>query len=122
MHGALHAIRRDPSFGTLVCDTDVTTYVIEGEDLRSAVLSSPKLAEEMMTQSIMYILLKKFGNELGMIQWMSSDPEQSHTVSYNVLSAIKEKAAVVGAQYAAAGARAAPVAGAGAGAGMDLVD
>ena len=48
VHGALHAIRRDPAFGTLVCDTDVTTYVIEGEDLRAAVFSSPKLAEEMI--------------------------------------------------------------------------
>ena len=61
-----------------------------------------KLAEEAMAHSIMCLLLQKFGNEAGQIQWMSSDPGQAHTVSYSVLNAIKEKAAAVGARHAVA--------------------
>jgi hypothetical protein len=74
-----------------------------------------------MSHSIMCFMLQKFGNELGQIQWMSSDPGQAHTVSYSVLNAIKGKAAVVGAQHAAA-AGAAGGGGAAGGAGMDLLD
>jgi hypothetical protein len=66
-----------------------------------------KLAEETMSQSIMYLLLQKFGNEAGLIQWMSSDPGQDYTVSYSVLNTIKGKAAAVGAQHAAVAAGAA---------------
>ena len=88
-----------------------------------------KLAEETMSQSIMYLLLQKFGNELGLIQWMSSDPGQDYTVSYSVLNAIKGKAAAVGAQHAVAaggggafGAGAGPAFAAGRGGGdMDLL-
>ena len=89
-----------------------------------------KLTEEAMSHSIMYLMLQKFGNELGQIQWMSSDPGQAHTVSYSVLYAIKGKAAAVGAQHAAVaagggGAFAAAGGGgafAGRAAGMDLLD
>ena len=80
----------------------------------------------------MYLLLQKFGNEAGLIQWMSSDPGEDYTVSYSVLDAIKGKAAAGGAQHAAgaaggggafgAGAGPAFAAGGGGGAGMDLLD
>ena len=88
-----------------------------------------KLAEEAMAHSIMCLLLQKFGNEAGQIQWMSSDPGQAHTVSYSVLNAIKGKAAAVGAQHAAVaagggafGAGAGPAFAAAAGGGdMDLL-
>ena len=79
-----------------------------------------KLAEEMMSQSIMYFLLKKFGHELGQIQWMSSDPDQAHTVSYNVLNSIKEKAAAIGAHHAVAAAAGGGAAAGAAFAAMDL--
>ena len=50
-----------------------------------------KAAEDLMIQSIVLLLTKKFGNELGMIQWQSTDPEQTHTVAHNLLTAIKQK-------------------------------
>ena len=50
-----------------------------------------KAAEDLMAQSIIALLTKKFGNESGLIQWQSTDPEQTHTVAHNLLTAIKQK-------------------------------
>jgi hypothetical protein len=50
-----------------------------------------KTAEELMVQSIIALFTKKFGNESGLIQWQSTDPEQTHTVAHNLLTAIKQK-------------------------------
>ena len=66
-----------------------------------------KLAEETMTQSILYVLTKKFANENGLIQWQSSDPSQSHTVGFSVMQAIKRKANQAGARGLVAAAAAA---------------
>ena len=56
-----------------------------------------KEAEELMAQSIVLLLTKKFGNESGQIQWQSMDHAQTHTVAYNVMQAIKRKANRAGA-------------------------
>jgi hypothetical protein len=50
-----------------------------------------KTAEELMVQSIIALFTKKFGNEIGLIQWQSTDPVQTHTVAHNLLTAIKQK-------------------------------
>lgn len=48
VYGALHALREEPSFGSLVCEEETTVYVLQAADLRQLLLSNPRFAEEAL--------------------------------------------------------------------------
>jgi CRP-like cAMP-binding protein len=61
--GALHLLREEPSFATVVCSSDVTAFALSSETLRELLSKSPS-----MSQEVIYALCKEVRSQRVMLR------------------------------------------------------